>query len=204
MDLNDFKEFYILGREFYSRDTAEVAKSLLGKLLVKSAGTNNICAGYITETEAYYGTEDPASHAHRGVTPRCEIMFGKAGIAYVYFCYGFHYMLNAVTEKEGVPGAVLLRAVSPVLGLEDMFSRRKILEEKNLANGPGKLTNAFGIDIGDNGKDLTDPSGNICILGNKNNSEKTLINIKSSSRIGIKKGRDKYLRFFTDQYQQGF
>jgi len=199
MDLKSFKEFCIPGREFYSRDTAEVAKDLLGKLLVKSSGANSICAGYITETEAYYGAEDPASHAYRGVTPRCEIMFGKAGIAYVYFCYGFHYMLNAVTEKEGVPGAVLLRAVSPVLGLNDMFSRRKVLKERDLANGPGKLTNAFGINLKDNGKDLTDPSGDICILENKNNSENALINIKSSSRIGIKNGKDKYLRFFTDR-----
>jgi len=199
MDLNNFRGFCIPGREFYSRDTAEVAKDLLGKLLVKSAGANSVCAGYITETEAYYGAEDPASHAHRGITPRCEIMFGKAGIAYVYFCYGFHYMLNAVTEKEGVPGAVLIRAVSPVSGLEDMFSRRKVSEEKNLANGPGKLTSAFGINLEDNGKDLTDPAGDICILENKNNSKKELINIKSSSRIGIKNGKDKYLRFFTDR-----
>jgi len=199
MDLNNFRGFCILGRDFYSRDTAEVAKNLLGKLLVKSAGANSVCAGYITETEAYYGAEDPASHAHRGITPRCEIMFGKAGIAYVYFCYGFHYMLNAVKEKEGVPGAVLIRAVSPVSGREDMFSRRKVSEEKNLANGPGKLTSAFGINLEDNGKDLTDPSGDICILENKNNSKKELINIKSSSRIGIKNGKDKYLRFFTDR-----
>ncbi|OQA20736.1 MAG: 3-methyladenine DNA glycosylase [Actinobacteria bacterium ADurb.Bin346] len=194
MDLNQLKDFHLLGREFYSRDTAEVAKELLGKFLVKYSNTGKITGGYIIETEAYYGAKDPASHAYRGVTPRCAIMFGKAGISYVYFCYGFHYLLNVVTEKKGTPGAVLIRAVRPVMGIDEMISRRRTKEMGNLASGPGKLTSAFGIEIKDNGKDLTDPSGDIGIF--KNKKAAPVKDIRSSVRIGIRNGADKELRFF--------
>jgi DNA-3-methyladenine glycosylase len=185
----------ILGRGFYSRDTAVVAKELLGKLLVKR-DENLLLSGIITETEAYYGHDDPASHAFRGRTPRANIMFGKAGIAYVYFCYGKHYMLNAVTERENVPGAVLIRAVLPVNGTDIMCKRRNTSDIKKLANGPGKLTAAFCIGLDDNGKDLT-AAGNS--PGDLTINELAVIpdetSILRTPRIGISNAKEKYLRF---------
>ncbi|HEX7561009.1 MAG TPA: DNA-3-methyladenine glycosylase [Candidatus Humimicrobiaceae bacterium] len=185
----------ILERGFYSRDTAVVAKELIGKLLVKR-DENLLLSGIITETEAYYGYDDPASHAFRGRTPRANIMFGRAGIAYIYFCYGMYHMLNAVTEREDVPGAVLIRAVLPVNGKDIMGSRRNTTDIKKLANGPGKLTTAFCISLGDNGKDLTD-SGNS--PGGLTINELGLMPDESSilqtPRIGISNAKEKYLRF---------
>jgi len=192
IDSNDYK---ILDRGFYSRDTAIVAKELIGKLLVKKIQGQQL-NGIITETEAYYGKNDPASHAFRGRTPRAEIMFGSAGFAYVYFCYGMYYMLNAVTEREGIPGAVLIRAVLPISGTDTMAMRRNTRDIKKLANGPGKLTIAFCIDFSDNGKDLT---------GGCNNSVDLTIhdldinldsrNILQTPRIGITNAKEKQLRF---------
>jgi DNA-3-methyladenine glycosylase len=98
----------ILNRSFYIRDTSRVAKDLLGKVLVKESGGNKV-SGIIVETEAYYGPGDPASHASGGPTPRSRVMFGKAGIAYVYLCYGVYWLLNIVTEEKTIPGAVLIR-----------------------------------------------------------------------------------------------
>jgi len=99
----------ILGRNFYERDTVLVAQELLGKVLFF-----NNTAGKIVETEAYYGKKDPGSHAYRGITERNKIMFGPPGFSYVYFCYGSHFLFNVVTEKYGIPGAVLIRALEPV------------------------------------------------------------------------------------------
>ncbi|MCJ7471611.1 MAG: DNA-3-methyladenine glycosylase, partial [Actinobacteria bacterium] len=108
----------ILNRNFYSRDTSRVAKDLLGKVLVKESG-GITTSGIIVETEAYYGPDDPASHAYGGSTPRSSIMFGKAGIAYVYLCYGVYWLLNIVTEEKTIPGAVLIRGLAPVGGIGD-------------------------------------------------------------------------------------
>ncbi|MEQ8216386.1 MAG: DNA-3-methyladenine glycosylase, partial [Smithellaceae bacterium] len=105
----------ILNRDFYERDTIEVARALLGKKLVRRINSTEL-SGMIIETEAYCGRQDSACHAHRGKTPRNAVMFGHAGHAYVYFTYGMHYMLNLVTEKEGNPCAVLIRAVLPLAG----------------------------------------------------------------------------------------
>ncbi len=200
MDLRKLKEYRILDRNFYCRDTAEVAKSLLGKLLVKFSGGNTIVAGFIVETEAYYGADDPASHAFRGRTPRSSIMFGKPGIAYVYFCYGAHFMLNAVTEEDGTPGAVLIRSVATVMGIETMISGRKTGCITYLANGPGKLTRVFGIDLSDNGKDMTAPASDLGIFESKEAlpSKK----IYNSPRVGIKSGKDKRLRFLIKDIRQ--
>ena len=123
-----------------------------------------ICAGKIVEVEAYYGIGDPASHACNGPTPRSKIMFETPGIAYVYFCYGNHYLLNAVTERFGKAGAVLIRAVEPIEGIEIMQKRRKTNDLINLTNGPGKLTKAFGITKDYNGKDLTNIESDIFII----------------------------------------
>jgi len=178
-----------LKRDFYERDTEIVAKELLGKVLVHRLPEGDV-TGRIVETEAYFGNGDPASHASRGKTPRNSIMFGPPGHAYVYFNYGMHYLFNVVTEKEGVPGAVLIRALEPLDGIDFMFKKRKVKELKLLTNGPAKLTQALGIDISHNGLDLV--NGEIFICDDK----KAAFNIISASRIGISVGKDDLLRFY--------
>ena len=194
---------FILNRAFYERDTALVAKELLGKILLVKPQKNDFmgefCAGRIVDIEAYYGLNDPASHARNGITPRSKIMFEKPGISYVYFCYGNHYIINAVTEKYGTPGAAMIRALEPLSGFSLMQERRKTDIVRNLANGPGKLTKALGINKDFNGIDLTDPDSKVMIIdaGALNifpcmdKSE-----IISKPRIGIKNGADKLLRFY--------
>jgi len=194
-------ELKILKSVFYSRDTLVVAEELIGKILVRKTG-HNVLAGAIIETEAYYGQGDPASHAFRGKTPRASIMFGRAGIAYVYFCYGMYWLLNAVTEIVDVPGAVLIRSVMPLSGVEQMCENRKTDDIKNLANlanGPGKLTQAFGIDTKDNGKDLTDPDSgiNICYFKQAAGYLPHL-KISRTSRVGVSAGKEKLFRFFLE------
>lgn len=142
-----------LSRSFYEQSTIGVAKQLLGKFLVRrhSDGTT---VGRIVETEAYIGPQDLACHASRGRTNRTEVMFGPAGHAYVYFIYGFHYMLNLVTESKDYPAAVLIRAVEPLQGIDLMQRRRNNGSLRNFASGPGKLCQAFAIDRSLNGADL--------------------------------------------------
>lgn len=141
------------GREFYSRDTLDVAEQMVGDLLVRDGEENTV--GKIVETEAYVGDEDPASHAYQGkVTDRNELMFGTAGHAYVYLIYGMYHCFNVVTGCEGEPGAVLVRALEPVEGIDIMFERRGVSEKRELTNGPGKLCMAMGIDDGSNGLDM--------------------------------------------------
>lgn len=130
----------ILPPEFYDRPTLTVARELLGMRLVRLLDGVRL-SGIITETEAYIGEEDQGCHAKAGLTPRTRIMYGPAGHAYVYFTYGMHWMLNAVTEREGFPAAVLLRAIQPVEGLEMIRSNRNGGD----TNGPAKLTQALAI-----------------------------------------------------------
>lgn len=196
-------EGYILKRSFYERDTSLVAKELLGKILLVKSQKNNfsdeICAGRIVDIEAYYGLNDPASHAFHGATPRARIMFETPGVSYVYFCYGNHYIINAVSEKFGTAGAAMIRAVEPISGLNLMYERRKTITTRNLTNGPGKLTKAFGINKDFNGLDLTDAKSKVIIIdGAKLNLFPVLekIEIVSKPRIGIKNGADKLLRFY--------
>ena len=183
----------ILPREFYKRDTLEVARDLLGKALVKFKGPEMV-GGIILETEAYYGQDDPASHAYGGKTPRSEIMFGKPGIAYVYMCYGMYYLLNVVTENEGKPGAVLIRALKPLWGIDIMKRRRNANLEGRLTDGPGKLTIALGIDIEDNGKDLTRIHSGMGIFDTDIIFAETEIMV--STRVGITNGKDRFLRYY--------
>ena len=143
----------ILDRKFYRRDTLQVARTLIGKKLVRQINGLEL-AGMIVETEAYCGKADSACHAHRGMTPRNAVMFDEPGHAYVYFTYGMHYMLNLVTEEKGRPCAVLLRAIMPITGVEEMEARRK-RKGSELVNGPAKLCQALGIDKALNGWDLT-------------------------------------------------
>ena len=143
-----------LARSFYERYTPTVARGLLGCRLVREVGGKSL-SGRIVEAEAYRGRRDPASHAYRGKTRRNTVMFGPPGHAYVYFTYGFHHMLNFTTESEGTPGAVLIRAIEPIHGLETMTKNRGVSDLRRLVNGPGNLTKALAIDRTLNGEDLT-------------------------------------------------
>ena len=131
---------------FFARDSTVVAPELLGKRFVVGR-----CHGRITEVEAYT-QDDPASHAFRGPTPRNDVMFGPPGRLYVYFTYGMHHCVNIVTGRRGDGQAVLLRGVKPLAGLEAMRARRGPVPDARLADGPGKLAQAFGLDLADNGR----------------------------------------------------
>ena len=143
----------ILRHNFYARDTLSTAGALLGKKLVRKYN-GNILSGLISETEAYLGSMDSASHAFKGKTPRNRVMFGRAGRAYVYFVYGMHYLLNMVTEEEENPCAILIRAIVPLDGIEHM-RRYRGRSGKYLTDGPAKLCQALAIDKSLNGWDLT-------------------------------------------------
>jgi DNA-3-methyladenine glycosylase len=147
----------ILPREFYDRPTLTVAEELLGKVLVhRTAG--GIASGMIVETEAYIGEDDPACHAAPGPTRRNEPLYGPPGVAYVYLNYGIHYLVNAVTQVEGDPAAVLIRALQPVDGIPLMLKRRaprgRSIPVADLCRGPGNLTKALGITLAENRLDL--------------------------------------------------
>ena len=139
-----------LPRKFYNRPTLTVARELIGARLVRILDSVKL-VGIITETEGYIGEEDLGCHAKAGRTPRTLPMYGLPGHAYVYFTYGNHWMLNAVTEQEGFPAAVLIRAIWPIEGAEVMSARR----EGRDTFGPGKLCQALGIGKGENNADLT-------------------------------------------------
>ncbi len=142
-----------LGRDFYARDTLDVARELLGKRLVRAIDGERL-SGLIVETEAYIGEEDRACHASRGRTPRTEVMYGPPGHAYIYFIYGMYHCLNVVTDRVGFPAAVLIRGIQPQEGVEYMRRNRRFRPEGELTNGPGKLCQALAIDRGLNGLDL--------------------------------------------------
>lgn len=135
-----------LPKSFYSRPTIDVAVDLIGKVLVRPLGPGHT-AGMIVETEAYIGEDDLACHASRGRTPRTEVMFGQPGHAYVFVVYGLHSCLNAVTEREGYPAAVLIRAIEPVEGLELMRrNRQRVSRDSDIGSGPAKLCQAMAVD----------------------------------------------------------
>lgn len=142
-----------LARDYYSQDTLTVARLLLGKRLVRRLNGQRI-AGRIVEAEAYIGQEDKGCHASVGRTARNEVMFGPPGHAYVYFTYGMHWMFNVVTEAEGFPAAVLIRALEPLEGIAAMERNRKGRNGFDLCNGPAKLAQALGITRALNGTDL--------------------------------------------------
>jgi len=147
-----------LPREFYNRPTLTVARELIGARLVRILEGVKL-VGLIIETEAYIGEEDLGCHAKAGRTPRTQVMYGPPGHAYVYFTYGNHWMLNAVTEREGFPAAVLIRAIQPVEGVEAMSARRNGRD----TFGPGKLTQAMGITKSENTVDLTEANDSLWI-----------------------------------------
>lgn len=150
----------VLDRSFYlQEDVVRASQALLGKVIATGVGPQRT-TGIITETEAYAGAIDRASHAFGGRrTPRNEMMYAKGGTSYVYLCYGVHNLFNVVTNVEDVPHAILIRAVQPLEGVEVMCARRsmngKPLPNGPLSGGPGTLTKALGIDLSHNGLDLT-------------------------------------------------
>ena len=181
-----------LDRSFFEGDTVEVAKRLLGTLLVRIVGGRRL-SGRIVEVEAYRGEEDPASHAFRGMTRRNSVMFGKPGRAYVYFTMGMHWCLNVTTEKPGQAGAALVRALEPREGVDFMFKLRGQRRLVDLTSGPAKLTMAMAIDGKLNGEDLTS-SKRLFLESGQAPRE-----VGATSRVGISRGVEFKWRFFEKQ-----
>ncbi len=202
----------ILPRAFYDRDPETVARELLGKLLIRSEG-RKLLAGRIVEDEAYLGADDPAAHAYRGRTPRNAVLFGPPGHAYVYFIYGNHYCLNVSCMLEGHGGGVLLRAMEPVIGIEEMAEARGLniptaaneagmghpnaglfrpAQLRLISSGPGRMSEALGITRErDNAKDMTSKRSDLWFADDGHRPEK----IATTPRIGITKAVERPLRF---------
>ncbi|NTW49780.1 MAG: DNA-3-methyladenine glycosylase [Chlorobiales bacterium] len=179
-----------LDPSFYQKPTLEVAKSLLGKTLVRRIG-KQVVTGKIVETEGYIATIDAACHAYSGKTERNKHMFGNPGTIYVFFTYGCHFMLNVVTEPEGIAAAVLIRAIEPLSGLDVLIARRKTQSMLNLSNGPGKLTEAFDIDRKLSGESL---QSEIIYIADAPELKREQISI--TTRVGITKSTELPWRFY--------
>ncbi len=171
----------LLPRSFFDRPTQTVARELLGCRLIRRLG-GTLLAGAIVETEAYIGERDLACHARAGRTRRTEIMYGPPGFAYVYFTYGMHWMLNLVTEADGFPAAVLIRAFEPLEGIARMQERRGGKPLSQLASGPAKLTRALGIARGENGLDCCRPDSPLTLAPGEVVPPSS---VKSTPRIGL-------------------
>lgn len=177
-----------LGRAFFARPTLEVAPDLLNKVLVAPG-----VAGRIVEVEAYRGSDDPGSHAFRGPTPRTGVMFGRAGHLYVYFTYGMHWCANVVTDEVGTPGAVLLRAVTPLRGQPRMRDRRpRVRRDVDLTNGPAKLAQALGLGADHDGVDLVRGELGVSIRDDGTPPPATPA---VGTRVGLSRGGDLPWRF---------
>jgi DNA-3-methyladenine glycosylase len=180
-----------LPRDFYRRDPREVAPELLHKVLVRGP-----CRGLIVETEAYCGPLDPASHTYRGRTARNATMFGPPGRLYVYFTYGMHWCANAVCGDEGEGVAVLLRALRPLSGLDEMWARRPACRrERDLCRGPARLCQALGIDGAHDGSDLVDASDGITIV---DEGVAPPAGVVATPRVGIKVAVEQPWRWYVD------
>jgi DNA-3-methyladenine glycosylase len=180
-----------LRRDFYARPAVTVARALIGTVLVRREPGGEL-RGRIVEAEAYTGQTDPGSHAFRGPTPRNRVMFGPAGRLYVYLSHGMHYCMNVVTDTDGVAGAVLLRALEPLQGIEVMERRRGGRPLVELCNGPGKLCQAFGIGREEYGADLE--TSDVWI----EDDGYTPQGVGVSARIGLTAGRELPLRYFLE------
>ena len=176
-------------RSFFRRYTPKVAKDLLGTRLVRTIDGARL-SGVIVEVEAYRGAKDPASHAYRGRSRRNEVMYGPPGHAYVYFTMGMHHCLNITTEPEGIAAAVLIRALEPLEGIEEMRRNRGVEDIRNLASGPGNLTKALGIDMSLNGEDMVKSRSLFLEAG------KSPIEVGRSARVGVSRGASFRWRFF--------
>ena len=179
---------------FYDRDPALVARQLLGCVLRMVDGHGAV-SGRIIETEAYLGPHDAACHAVAGRTARTWHLFGPPGIAYVYFIYGMHWCVNAVTREDGFGSAVLIRALAPLEGVESMRVRRpRARHDAQLCNGPGKLCAALGIDRSYDGASLTGASALTIHAGESITDDLVLV----GPRVGISKAVELPLRFRCD------
>ena len=170
-----------MNHSFFRKDTVELARNLLGCLLVHGT-PDGVAAGMIVETEAYVGAIDKACHAYRNRSERTEIMYGDGGFAYVYFIYGMHHCFNVVTGPAGEGNAVLIRALEPVIGLDLMRKRRQTNQLQNLCNGPGKVCQALAITKGEYGMDLCDPAGPLRLVRFRHIPDNR---ITSSPRINV-------------------
>ena len=171
-----------LEREFFARDTLRVARDLLGRVLVRVLDGERL-SGRIVEVEAYIGEEDQASHARVGRTERNAAMYGPPGHAYVYLIYGVHHCLNLVTEREGFPAAVLVRALEPLEGIERMRALRAGRPDRQLTSGPGRLCQALAIDRRFDGADLCAPDSLLFLEEGKPVSEHS---IAAGPRVGVR------------------
>ena len=172
----------VITRDFYTRPAPEVARDLLGCLLVREQGGTRL-AGVICETEAYQGEADLGCHASAGKTPRTSVMYGPPGHAYVYFTYGMHWLLNVVTDREEIPAAVLIRAIQPVEGVAVMAQNRPYRAmQSGWTDGPAKLTQALSIDGEFNRVNLCDRSSALWIESGERLRDEA---IEQTPRVGL-------------------
>jgi len=184
-----------LPQEWYAGAVLEVARRLLGKVVAHRT-PEGLTAGVIVEVEAYGGVDDPASHAYAGQTARNSVMFGPPGRAYVYFTYGMHCCLNVVTGAQGSASAVLLRALEPLAGIELMRARRGArIRDRDLCRGPGRLCQALGVSLAQNGADLRSADLWIATVPDRAEQE-TGVGIATSPRIGIARAADRPWRLY--------
>jgi DNA-3-methyladenine glycosylase len=201
--MSSLRRVTLLKPEFFNRDPRRVARSLLGKLLIRHTPAG-ILAGRIVETEAYLGKHDAAAHSAAGKTARNSVLFGPPGHAYVYFIYGSHYCLNVSCLPDGVPGGVLFRALEPVAGIEQMAIARgvdlpekpeltKLSTLKNISSGPGRMSEALGVTRArDNAKSLVSARSDLRIVDDGYRVRRVIV----SPRIGIVKAAERPLRYF--------
>ncbi len=179
---------------FYSRPTLQILEELIGKVLIRKS-RDGLASGIIVEAEAYRGQDDPASFASRGRTKRSEMLYGPPARAFVYLTYGMHHLFNVVTEQEGFPAAVLIRALEPLEGLALMQKRRRTDNVLNLCSGPAKLCQALDIDLALNGASLSSPRSPLILVGSTDEDEKEK-DLVWRPRIGIREGRDRLWRVY--------
>ena len=179
---------------FYSRPTLQILEELIGKVLIRKS-REGLTSGIVVEAEAYRGEDDPASFASRGRTKRSEMLYGPPARAFVYLTYGMHHLLNVVTEQEGFPAAVLIRALEPLEGLALMQQRRKTDDVLNLCSGPAKLCQALDIDLTLNGVSVSSPRSSLILVERANEDEKKK-DLVWRPRVGIREGRDRLWRVY--------
>jgi len=179
----------VLSGRFYARDTAAVARGLLGKVLVRRLGGESL-GGVIVETEAYYGVDDPASRAYHGRKRYNAAMFGEPGRLFIYNVHRY-WMLNFVAHEQGEVGGVLVRALEPTIGVEKMMENRPVEKLEDLTSGPGRLTVALGVDKSLDGSPVDDESCPVYVLDNRPDFE-----VGRSGRIGVSRDLPVELRFY--------
>lgn len=194
----EFTRATLVGRDFYNRDPRGVSRDILGKVLIRRR-SGKLLAGRIVEVEAYLGAGDAAAHAAAGRTARNFVLFGPPGHAYVYFIYGNHYCLNISCLPDGEAGCILIRALEPLAGIEQMYRARGLQprgrstsEMRQLTSGPGRLAEAFAITRPrDNTKDLASPESDLQVLDDGFRP----LRVARTPRIGISKSAEQLLRY---------